>query len=289
MKQLSTLITDVYELLKQRDGWFTEREGEELGTGLSVRFQEKFKEQRAPGLRLSKMGQSCPCALWHSVNAPDIAEALPPWAEFKYRYGDIIETFAITLAKATGHTVTGEQDHVTVDGISGHRDCVIDGCIVDVKSASSQSYLKFKDGSIRTSDSFGYLDQLDGYLLGSADDPLVTVKDRAYLWVIDKQLGHMCLYEHHLRKDSIRNRISESKRIVGSPVPPKCTCGTVAEGAAGNERLDKISGYNPYKWGCKPHVRKFIYAKGPVYLTKVVVRPQPHILEVDRHGKTIWS
>jgi len=42
--------------------------------------------------------------------------------------------------------------------ILGHRDCVIDGCVVDVKSTSSIGFKKFRDGSIKHSDSFGYLD-----------------------------------------------------------------------------------------------------------------------------------
>src|SRR6266849_6159935 len=40
------------------------------------------------------------------------------------------------MAKAAGHEVLGEQDELTLDGVVGHRDCVIDGCIVDVKTTS---------------------------------------------------------------------------------------------------------------------------------------------------------
>jgi len=78
--------------------------------------------------------------LWHSIHTPEKAEALPAWAEIKYTYGHILEALAISLAKAAGHEVTGEQDAITVDGILGHRDCVIDGCVVDVKSANRPEF-----------------------------------------------------------------------------------------------------------------------------------------------------
>ena len=214
-------------------------------------------------------------------------EPLPPWARIKYTYGHILEALVIAMAKAAGHEVTGEQDEVFVDGIRGHRDCVIDGCIVDVKSAASRSFLKFKDGSIASEDTFGYLDQLDGYAVGSVDDPLVRVKDRAYLLAIDKQLGHMVLYEHKIRPENIRARIRAYKAIVERNTPPPCECGEVADGGSGNIKLDAKASYNNFKYCCKPHLRTFLYARGPVYLTKVV--RVPDVPEVDRNGKIVYN
>lgn len=273
-KEISTLITDMYQL---------------ISAGVDLKIPDEFttKSQTRGTLRLSQMGDRCPCALWHSVHHPELAEPIPPWAKWKYTYGHVLERLAIALAKEAGHEVTGEQDHVTVDGISGHRDCVIDGCIVDVKSASSISFRKFKDGSIEQNDSFGYLDQLDGYLVGSLDDPLVRFKDTAYLLAIDKQLGHMCLYEHKLRESHIRERIAEYKRVVALPSAPRCTCGTVPDGKSGNIKLDTIAGYNAYKFCCKPNLRTFLYANGPVYLTTVVRKPD--VPEIDKQGKIIYA
>jgi hypothetical protein len=90
------------------------------------------------------------------VHHPELGEELPPQARIKYAYGHIIEHLIIELARAAGHEVVGEQDEITVDGILGHRDCVIDGCIVDVKSAASRSFLKFRDKTIAQDDPFGY-------------------------------------------------------------------------------------------------------------------------------------
>ena len=212
---------------------------------------------------------------------------MPPWAENKFSFGHIIEAWAITLAKAAGHEVTGEQDVLTVDGIVGHRDCVIDGCVIDVKSAASRSFQKFKDKSIKEEDTFGYLDQLDGYLVGCMDDPLVRVHDKGYLLAIDKQLGHMCLYEHGLREQSIRDRIKKYKEIVGRDSPPACECGTIADGKSGNIRLDTRASYNSFKHCCFPRLRTFLYADGPRYLTQVVRKPD--VTEIDRHGKVVYN
>lgn len=253
---------------------------------MAIRLEGQLGSTRGkPTLRLSQMGPKCPCALWYSIHHPELAEPLPPWAEIKYAFGHVIEALAISLAKAAGHTVTGEQDVLTVDGIAGHRDCVIDGCIVDVKSASSFSFSKFKDGSISQNDSFGYLDQLDGYLVGSLLDPLVTVKDKAYLLAIDKQLGHVALYEHNIREERIRDRIRECKRIVGLPTPPPCTCSIVPDGKSGNLKLDTIASYNNFKYCCQPLLRTFLYSDGPRYLTKVV--RVPDVPEINREGKII--
>lgn len=288
MKSIHTLIADIQALVQRKDGWFTDELSQEFGREVARRLQEKFSEApRTPTLRLSKMGPQCPCALWNSIHHPELAEPLPPWAEVKYTYGHILEALAITLAKAAGHEVCGEQDAIVVDGIVGHRDCVIDGCIVDVKSSSSFSFLKFKEGTIKVSDDFGYLDQLDGYLVGSAGDPLVRTKDRGYLFAIDKQLGHMCLYEHELREESIRNRIREHKRVVRLSSSPTCTCGTIPDGKSGNIRLDTKASYNSYKFCCNPDLRTFIYADRPRYLTKVV--RVPDVPEVDKHGNMVYN
>jgi hypothetical protein len=273
-------------MLTSKDEWFTDEIARNLGYEISQRLQGQFATRtKNPSLRLSQMGPRCPKALWASIHAPESAETLPAHAHVKFSFGHTIEALAISLAKSAGHTVTGEQDVLEVDGVEGHRDCVIDGCIVDVKSAASRSFSKFKDGSLKETDYFGYLDQLDGYLVGSLDDPLVTVKDRAYLWAVDKQLGHMCLYEHRIRPQRIRDRIKLYKDIIALPEPPACECGVVPDGKSGNLKLDVKGSYSPYKYFCNPRLRCFLYSSGPVFLTHVV--RQPDVPEIDRHGKLV--
>lgn len=293
MTDINTLIPDIYSLVKRKDGWFNEHIAKEYSDGLAKRIQVQFGERQGPPtLRMSQMGHRCPKALWHSIHTPELAESLPSHTEIKFCFGHSIEALAIALAKGAGHEVTGEQDELVFAGIVGHRDCVIDGHTVDVKSASSIGFNEFKSGTFV--DLFGYLDQLDGYVLAAAEDPLVRVKNKGYDLVIDRQLGHMCLYEHTVtpeREATLRSRINTYKDIVGQKVPPACECGTREDGAGGNIRLDTKASYSPFKYTCFPNLRTFIYAKGPVYLAQVFKRPwnkDGPITEVDKEGKIVY-
>lgn len=288
MKSIHTLTFDIQELIRNKEkGWFDDQLAQCLSSDIARRLKTQLGETTQRNtLRLSRMGATCPCALWYSIHHPELAEPLPPWAEVKYSFGHIIEALVLTLARAAGHTVEGEQDELELDGIRGHRDCVIDGCTVDIKSSSSIGFKKFKTMDYSLVDSFGYLDQLDGYTVAAADDPLVKVKDKAYILVVDKQLGHMHLYEHTIREARIRSRISTYKGIVGQPAPPCCECGTVPEGASGNIKLDTRASYSPFKYCCFPSLRTFIYERGPVYLSKVVRKPE--VREVNEHGQTVY-
>lgn len=282
MKSIYELIPDIQAYLKT-DPDFLQDVGRLL-------IEHPRKVKKDPHLRLSKMGPKCPRALWYSIHHPELDEPLPPWATFKFSFGHMIEAAATVLAKASGYTVTGEQDAVCVDGISGHRDCIINGRLLDVKSCSSIAFSKYRSGSLSQSDDFGYLDQLDGYLLGSVDDPLLLVKDVGYLLMIDKVLGHMYLHEHHLRESSIRARIASHKRIVACTSPPDCECGTLPDGESGNIKLDLRASYSPQKYSCFPNLRTFIFAGGkPRFFTTVKRRPAAHIPEVDKHGNFIYS
>lgn len=290
MKLITTVVEDIYRLVggKENVGWFDASLCRELSADISVRLSTQLgQEARKPTLRLSQMGPKCPKALWHSIHTPELAEALPPWATIKYSFGHILEALVLALAKAAGHDVKGEQDEVSVDGVIGHRDCVLDGCVVDVKSASSFSFQKFKSGSIAHDDAFGYLEQLDGYVLGSANDPLVTVKDRGYLLAIDKTLGHMVLHEHRARPEHIRDRIRSYKEIVGRAEPPRCECGTRPDGKSGNIQLDVKASYSPWKFCCFPNLRTFLYADGPRFLVKT--HRKPEVIEVDKHGRVVYN
>lgn len=287
MKSIHTLIADIYELLERRDGWFTDELASQFSTEVARRLQAQFAEghSQRKTLRLSKMGNYCPRELWYAVNQPERAEKFPPWASNKFSYGHILEAWAITLARASGHNVEGEQDELIVDGIKGHRDCVIDGHVVDVKSCSSRQFEKLDKKTLADEDPFGYLSQLDGYVVGSAEDTLVTVKDTGFLLGIDKTLGHMVLYQHEVREQEIRAKIARYKDIVKLSEPPACACATEPEGASGNIKLGTKASYSSFKWDCFPGLRAFIYAKGPTYLTRV--ERLPNVPEINRHGKII--
>ncbi len=287
MPKIQTLKNDVYEIL-QKEGWFDAARVADFSANVSAALNQT---ERVPGLRLSQMGQKCPCHLWHSVHTPELAQPYKPWTRNVFNYGHIIEAYAVELIKAAGHEVTGEQDELVLDGVPGRRDCVVDGCTVDIKSVNSRSFQTLKTGDV-PADIFlrDYLDQLDGYTVAAYEDTLVQVKNKAYIFAIDKQLGHIHLYEHRIREASIRSRIRAFQEIVGEDRPPRCTCGTVADGASGNVKLDLKASYNTFKFCCFPKLRTFIYSGGPVYLTKVVKRPTYKgipLTEVDRHGNIL--
>lgn len=283
MKNIHTLIRDIYATVGQEE-WFTAARLADFNLELSAALNQ---ERGVPKLRLSKMGPCCPCHLWHSIHTPELAEPIQPWTHIKFTYGHILEALVKAMARSAGHEVTGEQDELVVDGVKGHRDCVIDGCLVDVKSCSSRMFEKFKSKSIGQDDPFGYLDQLDGYLVGSANDDLVRVKDKGYILAVDKTLGHLCLYEHVGRPVRIAETIKRYKDIVGRSSAPACDCKSIPDGKSGNLKLDVKASYSPFKFCCKPHTRTFLYASGPVYLTKVVVVPK--VPEVNRYGKIIYA
>lgn len=292
MPTINTLIQDVYSVLEVRDGTFCGETVDVLSTSITSRLLHQLGEghrgERKATLRLSGMGPKCPCALWYSINKPELAERIPPWVECKFAFGNILEAFGIALCKAAGHTVTGEQDELWVDGVCGHRDAVVDGCVVDFKSCSSRMFEKFSKQSIAYDDPFGYLDQVDGYLVGSLNDPLVTVKDKGYIFAIDKTLGHCCLYEHKVREESIRARIKQFKEIVSLPEPPSCRCGTQPDGESGNIKLDTKASYGSFKYCCFPKLRTFLYANGPRYFTEVKRKPAAHVREIDSNGNTVY-
>lgn len=287
---IHTLVPDIYKLIGERHDAFPDKFAESLSRDIASRVNVSLRRSQEADrgtLRLSKMGPQCPRSLWYSVHHPELAEDVPPWAKIKFAYGHVLEALAISLAKTAGHLVQGEQDELYVDGIRGHRDAVIDGCIVDVKSCSSIQFAKYKDKSICKNDSFGYLDQLDGYVVGSANDDLVTDKQHGYILAIDKTLGHMVLYEHTVRPDQILARIKLYKSIVASNSPPICTCVTRPEGKAGNIGLGVVASYSAFKFCCFPELRTFLYADGPKYLTHVARRPD--VPEIDRQGKIVYN
>lgn len=294
MPSIYTLVKDIYATVGSDEGWFKEAIAEEFSRELNARLVESTgPKHQVSALRLSKMGEHCPCQLWHSVHTPELAERPQPHALIKFTYGHILETLVIALAKAAGHEVTGEQDELILDGVKGHRDCVIDGCTVDVKSVNSLGFQKVKAGLVAT-DPFlrDYLDQLDGYTVAAHEDPLVRIKDKAYIVFIDKVLGKLALYEHRVREDSIRDRIKRYKEIVGRSNAPECTCKSVTDGNSGNYKLDTKASYNPFKHCCKPGLRTFLYSEGPRYLTKVVRRPMNKgipIIEVDKNGQIVHN
>ena len=165
-----------------------------------------------------------------------------------------------------------------VEGIKGHRDGVIDGMLVDVKSASTYSFKKFKENKLKEDDPFGYIGQLSGYLASSQDDPLVTNKKEAAFLVMDKQNGHVHLDVYNLEKEmeELKTTILQRKAHALASTPPPRGFNDIPHNKSGNRKLAPACSYCEHKHTCWPGVRTFVYSSGPVFLTKVVDTPKVH-------------
>ena len=280
MKSIDTLVEDIYEVLDKgviTNGGYGNF-GREMSDLLTRRLAVEEVERTAH-LRLSNVGTPCSRQLWYKVNTPDDGEALLPHTRLKFLYGDILECLLLELAKLAGHSVEGEQDEVQVNGVVGHRDCVIDGVLVDVKSASDYSFKKFEGHLEDEDDAFGYLTQLGSYLLASreAGDPLVSDYNRAAFLVINKVTGKLCLDVHEFSEEDlahISSTIIGRVREVNDLVTPDRGFEPVLEGKSGNEKLGVNCSYCAFKDKCWPDLRTFLYSNGPMFLTKVERLPQ---------------
>lgn len=266
MPQLDTLIADVEKLFEgghECDPALVEALGHAIAQTVARRLAEK-DEDRKFTLRLSAIGRP-DRQLWYDAHHKGVPEPLPPSAKVKFLFGDILEHMLLFLAKEAGHEVTDEQKELVIDGVKGHMDCKIDGIPVDAKSCSTFAFDKFKDGTLRHDDSFGYMWQISAYSHAE------NAKEAAF-FAIDKQLGHMCLLRipgAELDLYDVHERIAEQKAVVALDAPPERCDDDVADGKSGNRKLATICGYCKHKQECWPELRTFLYANGPRFLTKV--------------------
>lgn len=237
-------------------------------------------------IRMSQLGKPCLRQLWFETHRSADLEPLRPNVYLKFLFGHVLEGVLLDLAREAGATVEGEQDELEFAGVKGHRDAVIDGTIVDVKTASPYSFERFKKGLKPEEDSFGYLTQLRLYLAASQDDPLVTNKTGAAFLAINKVSGDVCIDYHEFDmspaalkelEQEILSRIEAIKD--GTTVPPR-SFKDVAEGAKGNKRLGVNCSYCAAKWLCWPNLRGFAYSNGPKYLT--TVKSLPKVPEITK-------
>lgn len=216
--------------------------------------------------------------LWYDINDNEGSEELSASTKIKFLYGDILEALLLFLAAEAGHTVSDQQVEVEVDGIIGHNDAIIDGVVVDCKSASTYAFRKFKDGTLAEDDPFGYMEQMAGYSEGFGG------LDGAFL-VIDKTLGHLTLLRvpgEELSALNIRGRITHIRDVVASDTPPERCYTPVAEGLSGNLGLAIGCQYCSHKQKCWSDanegigLRSFLYSQGP-----------KHLVHVEREPKTV--
>lgn len=291
-KTIETLQKDVNHVLKTGEGWtkeVSEWVARDIYKSLQRQLTNRSTDDRKT-LRLSSLGKPCERQLWYTFHSKRGQEPLPANVYSKFLFGDMIESYLIGLAMASGHHVTGMQDQLDVYGIKGHRDCVIDGVTVDTKSASTISFNKFKGGLKKEDDAFGYISQLSSYVHGGKKDPKVTDKTRGAFFVMDKTLGHVWVDIHDFTWE-IEEKEQEVKRKKAIVEDPSTTPDRIEGGEApqyvkngqptnGNVKLVAPCSYCGFKHECYPGLRSFAYSNSVQHLTKVEKEPQGKVVEL---------
>ena len=271
MPSLDTLVADVYSLFDPNKthepnednlNEFAENMKNILRTRLASR-----EDVRDP-LRFSALGKP-DRQLWYMAKKYP-SEEMTPKTFFKFTYGDVIEALLLFLAKESGHDVHSEQMEIEVDGVKGHIDAIIDGVVVDVKSASPYSYKKFKDHSLIENDPFGYIEQISGYT-----SEITPGKGGAFL-AADKVSGDitvMNVSSSIVATHPPAPRIAHLKEVIAQDAPPPRCFDPEPDGKSGNMKLGTQCSYCAFKHECWPGLRTFIYSTGPRYLTTVAKVP----------------
>ena len=278
MKKIETLVEDIYDLFNltpiERDEKEVDQLIDKFGDMLKVHIKEfMYSKPRDSGnLRLSAIGKPNR-QIWYDVNTEATEEQLPPSTRIKFLYGYILEELLLLCASVAGHTVEAQQKEVSVEGVLGHQDAVIDGVLVDCKSASGFSFKKFESNTISEDDPFGYIAQISAY--SQANDI-----DKAAFLVIDKSTGKICLTPvHSMEMINAGKRVKFLKSIVSRDnIPDRCYA-PVPDGKSGNYKLSIGCVYCRHKSMCWSDanqgkgIRTFKYSNGKRYLVQVAKTP----------------
>jgi hypothetical protein len=279
MKKLDTLVDDIYKKLsvlgKGKSLNLSEESIEQFGESMKdvLRHWSTPTPRSTETLRMSNIGRPNR-QLWYDMKTEQQAQEIPPATFIKFLYGHMLEEVVLLLVKLAGHTVSDEQKNVKIKGIEGHMDCVIDGEVIDVKTASGYAFKKFKDGTLAEDDTFGYMSQLAGYEAGHG------TSNGGFL-AMNKESGELALYiPEELDKPNIETKIDTVKKSLKKAAPPELCYKPIPDGSSGNMKLPRGCFFCRHKLECHKDsnngkgLRVFKYSKGLSYLTQVVKEPR---------------
>ena len=285
MKNINTLVEDIYNLFNLCAIDMSEEEVdkyvEEFGEMVKL-HTKKFLYDEEPvdkKLRLSQIGKP-DRQLWYNINSDKERASLTSSTRIKFLYGYILEEFLLMCASIAGHNVEDQQKEVSVDGVLGHQDCIIDGVLVDVKSASTSSFKKFKNNNLLEDDPFGYIAQISAYAQANG------LKEAAFL-AIDKSTGEIVLTPvHSMEFINAEARVKHLKGLVNSGTIPDRCYDPVPDGKSGNFKLPFGCVFCSHKRECwsdvngERGIRVFKYAQGKRYLVQVGKEPDvPEVID----------
>jgi len=239
MSDIHYAIPDLYHSLREKyiaEGvnfnTVIEQFMEECGAALYNHYKEERDERK---IRISSIGQ-CERMQWYKAH--DFEEEEPAdklWITFLQ--GHLMEALVKAVLKISGHKVKDEQAKLSVAGVQGSCDAVVDNELVDFKTASNWSFDKFKDDEIKN-DSFGYLEQISAYAHALG-------KKRAHFIVLNKNTGELKLTTVNTLKN-IEDHVIYVKDIVSKKNPPDRPVWAVS--AAGE--LDMRCSFCSFKQDC---------------------------------------
>jgi len=278
MKQIETLVEDIYNLFTLDPIDMEEEEvdkhidnfGEMLKVHIKDFLYEKPRDRAS--LRLSAIGKP-DRQLWYDLNKPLENVQLQPSTRIKFLYGYILEELLLLCTSIAGHKVTDQQKELEISGVLGHQDSMVDGVLVDCKSASGPGFDKFRYHRLSEDDPFGYISQISAYAYANG-------VNRAAFLVINKSTGEICLTPvHEMEMINAQKRVDYLKGMVtDSNIPDRCYA-DVPDGKSGNYKLAVGCIYCGHKRECwgqanQGHgLRVFQYAKGKRFLTRIGKEP----------------
>ena len=276
-KTLDTLAVDIKNLIANISKGKPAKVSEEQLNRFLTNIKDAFLAWNNPDrkkqgmLRMSVLGKP-PRQLWFDRFSPKKYLAGDDSLNLKFLYGHLLEHLVLFLAELAGHKIEDQQKKVEVDGITGHLDSKIDGEVCDVKSASSFSFKKFKNGEILNDDPFGYHAQLSGY------EEAEGTKNGGFL-VVDKSSGDICFYKpEDLAKPDTRSLIKDLNTKLASDTPPE-RCYELKTEKNGNKILPVGCQFCIHKFECYADVNKgkglrvFKYSNKNVFIADVVKEP----------------
>ena len=285
-KNIRTLIHDIYTLIDAGKKKPDKANVEDFLNVLKeevLRFLDPVDRDRRT-LRLSAVGKQYR-KLWFEVNDPK-KEEIEPRLKLLFFYGHIIEALLLFLAQEAGHKVVDRQKEVKLEGVTGHIDAIIDGVLVDVKSASDYGFKKFNEGTLLNDDPFGYIGQMSAYM------EALNLKEGAF-FAFNKNNAKLTLLEiDELRTINASERIQHLKKIIKSKKMPERCYSSLPFGKKGNRILDKNCVFCDYKQECwkgandGEGLRAFKYAQYLRFFTKVVVKPDVEEVFLDEKKDT---
>jgi len=287
MAQFQDLIKDINNFLENPESEISEDGLHEFMTNMEATIRDAFSGKRRNRQKEEKKLVASNIGLprrrlWYAMRTPaEERPQLTAQTRMTFLYGSIVENLVLFLAKETGHDVTEEQKRIVVNGVSGKKDCRIDGLVTDVKSASSFSYKKFANGDFLMNkddqaDPFGYKYQLGLYMEDAND------QEGAFL-VINKENGDMTavMLDRGFDIPDVNHKIEQARIDIEKDTPPPEKCyPEIPRGKSGNHVLHRLCTFCEFKHKCWEDANdgkgliEHQYSDGKAYFTRLVKEPQ---------------